>query len=176
MPGEHLAPTPAEPVPFRFPPQPVDALAQPTLLGRIAIEIRAHTQQPLEQQGALDEIGAIVLAAEGHGGAAVPAHEMRIHAVIAGRPLQAIQHSREARNRLLAGDPAALAGDDERHDAEAAAADGHRRVGLLGAAVTAIEREAADRVRPFPEVAKGLTLDEIEQLLIGERLPALVRR
>jgi hypothetical protein len=36
--------------------------------------------------------------------------------------------------------------------------------------VTSIEREAALRVRPLPEIAKRLALDQIEKLLVRKRL------
>ena len=64
------------------------------LFGRLAVEPRAGAEQPLKQEGALDQIGAVVLAAERKRGAGVAVHEMRIEPVIAGRALEPVEHQR----------------------------------------------------------------------------------
>ena len=94
---------------------------------RVAVEIGARAQEPLEQEGALHQIGAVILAAERFGRAGLAMHEMRVEAVIAGRPLEAVEHYREAGLRLRSRHPSALAGDDQSHHAKAGAADGHDR-------------------------------------------------
>jgi len=74
---------------------------------------------------------------------------------------------------LVAGD---LEGAEGSHiaDAQSRAIQGLiTGVGFLGAPVTTIERQPADRVCPLPEVAKRLPLDQIEQLLIRKGLTAL---
>src|SRR6185437_5105419 len=84
------------------------------------------------------------------------------------------QHERESRQRLLPAHPGPLARDDERHDAETAATDGDRGVRLVGAPVTAIEGQTAHRMCAFPEVAEGLALDQVEQLLVRQRIGRLL--
>src|SRR5215469_14200679 len=102
VPGEYLSAALGEPAPFRLAPQPADALTQAHLLGYVTIEVGARTQQSLEEERALHEIRSVVLAAEGHRGSRVTAHEVRIHPVEASSVLEAVQHEGEARQRLLA--------------------------------------------------------------------------
>ena len=106
MPGQRLAAALGEPVPFLVP-DIRDALTKTRLLHELPIEIGARAQQSLEEKRCFHEIGAVVLAAEGQGGAAVPVHEVREHAVIAGRFLKAVQIGDEPRDGFFTFDPTA---------------------------------------------------------------------
>ena len=91
VPGERNSAALGVPIPLRLAPKVANAVANSLLIRRIAIEIGAGAEEPLEQKGALDQIGAVVLAAERLRGAGVAVHEVGIETVIARRPLEAVQ-------------------------------------------------------------------------------------
>ncbi len=173
VPGERNSAALGVPIPLRLAPKIGDAVANSLLLRRIAIEIGARAQEPLEQERALDQIGAVVLAAERLCRAGVAVHEMGIETVIAGRPLEAVERLRQASERLGSRHPSALAGDDHGHHAKAGAARRDVMVGRIRQPSGAIARQPAHGLRAVPEKEEGLALDEVKQGLVGELLLAL---
>src|ERR1700722_18781750 len=109
VPGERGSATLSVPIPLRLAPKVGDPVANALLLRCIAIEIGAGAQEALEQERALDQIGAVVLAAERLCRPSVAVHEMGIETVIAGRRLKAIQRLRQASERIGPCHPSALA-------------------------------------------------------------------
>ncbi len=87
----------------------------------------------------------------------------------AGRAFEDVEHGVETRERILARNPAARDGNNDRENAEAGAADGDAVVGLtvifLGAP---IERQPARLMRAIPEELKGLALNALKKLVVGE--------
>ena len=70
----------------------VDTIAQTTFVRRVVGKIFASTNQSLEQEGRLDQIGAVVLAPEWDRLTGAAIDEMRKHAVVARRAFQEIKH------------------------------------------------------------------------------------
>ena len=97
VPGQRLAAALRMPVPFDLAPEPCDALAQAPLGGGVGVEELAGAKKPLKQKGGLDDVAAIVLAAERNGRAGAPVQEMRKEAVIGGGALQKGEHGVEPR-------------------------------------------------------------------------------
>src|ERR1700722_8242863 len=167
VPGERGSATLSVPVPLGVAPKVGDAVANALLLRRIAIEIGAGAQEPLEQEGALDQIGAVVLAAERLCRPGVAVHEMGVETVIAGRRLKAIQRLRQASERVGASYPSALAGHDHGHHAKPGSARGDVVIRRVRQPPDAIAREAAHGLSPVPKVEESLTLNEVKQSLVG---------
>jgi hypothetical protein len=161
MPIEHVASALREPAPLDVVPEIRDARSSRRFCGRIAIEVLACSEQAHHQQRRLDDIRAVVLAAEGDCDARASIHEVRKRTVVATRAREQIEHAAEALERGGTVDPAALRGDEQRHDSEARAAD-RDGVGVLRAFARGapIESETADGMRAFPEIAERLALHE----------------
>src|SRR3984957_9345892 len=147
------------PIPLRFAPEIGDAVTNAFLLRRIAIEIGARTQESLKQERALDQIGAIVLPAERLCRAGVAVHEMGVEAVIAGRPLEAVQRLRQASEHLGSRHPSALAGYDHRHHAKAGTPSRDDVICGICQPSRAIARKSARRLGAVPKEQEGLALD-----------------
>jgi hypothetical protein len=162
-----MAPVARMPVPLRLAPQTVDAAAQVAFGRGIAPEVLAGAEKPDEQEGRLDDVAAIVLAAEGDGAAGATVQKMRKDAVVALGPLEEVHDEAEPLHGLASADPAARAGGDDRHDAEARSArgDGVRPVERMD--IAPVAHEPAHRMRQVPEAAKGLPLYQIEQGFVG---------
>ena len=95
---------------------------------------------------------------------------MRIRAVIAARAQKQLEHAVEALESRIAGDPAALRGNDQRHDSEARAADRDRvRRARALAGRAPVEGETADGMGAFPEIAERLALHDLEQRVVRQR-------
>src|SRR5271170_135219 len=166
MPGQRVVAVSRMPIPLDFPPQPADLRAQRLLGGAIAIKILPNAEQALEEVGGLDEIAAVVLPAETHRRAGAAIQVMGIEAMIARRAAEPVHDEAKAFERRLPCDPTAIDRHDDRHDAEAGAADADA-VGRGARGSHAIERKAADRMRAIPKEADRLPLHEIEQGLVG---------
>ena len=164
------------PVPFDLAPEPSDALAQAPF-GRIrGVEELACAEKALEQEGGLDDVAAIVLAAERNGRAGAPVQEMRKEPVIGGGALQKGEHGVQPRRRFFARDKTPCDGDDNRHDAEAAAADGDKIVLRIGLKAGPVPREKADRMRALPEKGETPPLHEIKQRVVGKSRGSCLRQ
>src|SRR5271170_132912 len=162
MPGQRVVAVSRMPIPLDFPPQPADLRAQRLLGGAIAIKILPTAEQALEEVGGLDEVAAVVLPAKTHRRAGATIQVMGKKAVIARRAVEPVHDEAEAFKPRLPGDPTAIDGDDDRHDAEAGAANADAISRSAGGS-HAIERKAADRMRAIPKKANRLPLREIEQ-------------
>src|SRR5579883_3008535 len=151
MPVEDAARATRVPVPLDVLPQPRHRAPQPLFHGSIAVEVLPRGEQSHAEKGGLHEIAAVILAGERYRRPRAAVEEMRPGAVITGGAAEKIQHRVEPLERLLAGDPAALDGDHQRHEREPRAAGGDELAALSLAGRTAIGREAAHRVRGLPE-------------------------
>ena len=159
---------PRKPIPLGLRQQRIYATAKPLLLACGAVKMLAGTDQALKQKRRFDEIGAIILASEGNGGARAAVDKMREHAMVAWRTLQQIEHSMQPAQGVDTINPAALDSNDDRHDPKAGTADRNEVVWSIACRLQAIAREAADWVTALPEIAGGLPLHGIEQLVIGK--------
>jgi len=173
VPGERDPATLGVPIPFRLGPQVGDAIANALFFRRITVEIGARAQEALKQECALDQIGAVILAAERFCRPRVAVHEMGVETVIAGRPLEAVQRLRQTSVRLSPRHPSALASHNQGHHAKARAARGHDIVGRIGQPSRAIACKPARWLCAVPKEEEGLALDEVKQALVGQPFPAL---
>src|SRR3984957_15730226 len=98
---------------------------------------------------------------------------MGVEAVIAGRPLEAVQRLRQASEHVGPRHPSALAGDDHGHPAKARTPSRADALWGICQPSRAIARKPARRLCAVPKEQEGLALDEVKQALAGEFLLAL---
>ena len=96
--------------------------------------------------------------------------------VIGGGALQKGEHGVQPRRRFFARDKTPCDGDDDRHDAEAAAADGDKIVLRIGLKAGPVPREKADRMRALPEKGETPPLHEIKQRVVGKSRGSCLRQ
>ena len=92
---------------------------------------------------------------------------MGIEAVIAGRPLEAVERLRQASERVGSRHPSALAGHDHGHHAKSGSARGDVVIRGVRQPPDAIARQAAHGLGAVPKVEESLTLNEVKQALVG---------
>ena len=162
VPVEGIRPALGVPGPFDLLPEPVAARGKERIL---VTEPLAGRQQPLDHEGRLNQVPAVIVFAETERVPAVGIVPVGPGAMETLELFQRRDHAADARDALLAGEICALGAGDDGHHAEAGTADGDD---VPVAVVVPLPRKARGRVGEIGEVLDRIALDRVQQGLVRQ--------